>query len=132
MYLKSKIYEFWISTFTSISILLIMQSFITIWIGKKFLLPIVVLIVLVFNFYQNMMRSTYQAFKEAAGIFYEDRFVPLFESITNIVVSIILVKLIGLPGVFIGTIISGLVLWLYSYPKYVYKNYLIEMFLIII
>lgn len=133
---KVRFMNFWISTFTSISILLIMQSFITIWIGKKFLLPIVVLIVLVFNFYQNMMRTTYQTFKEAAGIFYEDRFVPLFESIINIAVSIILVKLIGLPGVFIGTIISGLVLWLYSYPKYVYKklfdrnvsNYYLETF----
>jgi hypothetical protein len=69
-----------------------------------------------------MMRNTYQTFKEAAGIYYEDRFVPLFESIINIVVSIILVKLIGLPGVFIGTIVSGFALWFYSYPKYVYKK----------
>ena len=31
-------------------------------------------------------------------------------------------KKIGLVGVFIGTIASGLTLWCYSYPKYVYKN----------
>lgn len=114
--------NFWIATFTSVCILNMMQQFITIWIGEKYLLSDVILIVLVFNFFQKMMRNTYQAFKEAAGIYYEDRFVPLFESIINIVASIILVKIIGLPGIFLGTIISGFVLWFYSYPKYVYKK----------
>ena len=114
--------NFWIATFTSVCILNMMQQFITIWIGEKYLLADVVLIVLVFNFFQKMMRNSYQTFKEAAGIYYEDRYVPLFESIINIVASIILVKIIGLPGIFLGTIISGFVLWFYSYPKYVYKK----------
>ena len=61
-------------------------------------------------------------FKEAAGIYYEDRFIPLVESVLNIVFSIILCKWFGLVGVFIGTIISGFALWCYSYPKYVYKK----------
>ena len=68
------------------------------------------------------MRNTYSSFKEAAGIFYEDRFVPLVESILNIIFSIIFCKLFGLAGVFMGTIISGFALWCYSYPKYVYKK----------
>lgn len=119
---KIRFMNFWIATFTSVCILNMMQQFITIWIGEEYLLADVVLIVLVFNFFQKMMRNTYQTFKEAAGIYYEDRFVPLFESIINIVASIILVKIIGLPGIFLGTIISGFVLWFYSYPKYVYKK----------
>jgi O-antigen/teichoic acid export membrane protein len=119
---KVRFMNFWIATFTSIAILIIIEPFISIWIGEEYLLSNVVLIILVFNFFQKMMRNTYQTFKEAAGIYYEDRFVPLFESIINIVVSIILVKLIGLPGVFIGTIVSGFALWFYSYPKYVYKK----------
>ena len=47
---------------------------------------------------------------------------PIIESVVNIIASIILVKYFGLAGVFMGTIISGLMLWCYSYPKYVYKN----------
>ena len=119
---KIRFMNFWIATFTSVCILNMMQQFITIWIGEKYLLSDVVLIVLVFNFFQKMMRNSYQTFKEAAGIYYEDRYVPLFESIINIVASIILVKIIGLPGIFLGTIISGFVLWFYSYPKYIYKK----------
>lgn len=119
---KIRFANFWIACFSGISILLIMDSFITIWIGKQYLLSKIVLIVLVFNFYQKMMRNSYSTFKEAAGIFYEDRYVPIIESILNIVTSIILIKPFGLAGIFMGTIISGLALWCYSYPKYVYKK----------
>ena len=119
---KIRFVNFWISCFSSICIFVIMDSFITIWIGYKFVLPTKVLLVLVINFFIVSSRSTYGAFKEAAGIFYEDRFVPIIESLLNIVLSIIFVKKFGLMGVFMGTIGSGLILWLYSYPKYVYKN----------
>lgn len=119
---KIRFVNFWISCFSSICIFIIMDSFITIWIGYKFVLPTKVLLVLVINFFITTSRYAYGSFKEAAGIFYEDRFVPIIESLLNIVLSIIFVKKFGLMGVFMGTVASGLVLWCYSYPKYVYKN----------
>lgn len=119
---KVRFMNFWISTFSSIAILVIMQSFIIIWIGDKYLLSVLVLMVLVFNLYQKLMRNSYSTFKEAAGIYKEDKYVPVVESLINIIVSIILVNKIGLAGVFIGTIASGLALWCFSYPKYVYKK----------
>ncbi|MFR2374417.1 MAG: hypothetical protein ACLS8T_43490, partial [Anaerobutyricum sp.] len=39
----------------------------------------------------------------------------------NLVVSIVLAKLMGAAGVFLGTIISMGIVYLYSYPKYVCK-----------
>lgn len=119
---KVRFINFWITCFSGTAILVIMDSFVSIWVGNKYILPISVLIVLIFNYYQKSMRSSYMVFKEAAGIYYEDRFVPLIESILNIVFSIILCKWFGLAGVFIGTIISGFALWCYSYPRYVYKK----------
>ena len=119
---KVRFLNFWITVFSSVCLLVIMQSFIKIWVGEKYLLSVIVLIVLVINFYQNLMRYSYSTFKEAAGIFHEDRFVPIIESVINIVASIILLKFFGLAGVFMGTIISGFALWCYSYPKYVYKK----------
>ena len=97
------------------------EPFIKIWIGEEYLLSKFVLIILVINLYVQGMRNTSNTFKEAAGIFYEDRFVPLIESIINIAMSLILVQILGLGGVFVGTIASTMVLLLYSYPKYVYK-----------
>jgi len=121
---KIRFLNYWIATFSGIAILIIMDSFISIWIGNEYVLEKLVLYVLVFNYYQKSMRTSYMVFKEAAGIFYEDRFVPLIESFLNIFASIILLKFFGLAGVFMGTIVSGLALWGYSYPKYVYKDLL--------
>lgn len=119
---KIRFANFWIACITSIAILIIIPSFITIWLGDKFLLEQTVLIILVFIFFQNMMRYSYLSFKEAAGIYYEDRFVPIIESLLNIILSIIFVKIFGLAGVFLGTVISSLTIWCYSNPKYIYKN----------
>lgn len=112
----------WIYCITGTCLLCLMEPFISIWIGKDFILPTSILVTLVVNYYIQGMRKTNARFKEAAGIFYEDRFIPIIESIINLILSIILGKIFGLIGVFIGTICSALVLYLYSYPIFVYKR----------
>ncbi len=111
----------WIYAFVTAGILCIIEPFIILWIGEQYLLKRMVLIVLVINCYIQGMRKTSNTFKEAAGIFYQDRYVPLVESIINIIASIIFLKLFGLSGVFMGTITSSLILFFYSYPIYVYE-----------
>lgn len=112
--------NFILSCVSANCILLLIQPFIVAWIGEKYLLGNIVVIVLVINYFQKTQRSVYQTFKDSAGIWYEDRYIPLIEAFINIIVSIVCVNLFGLSGVFVGTIVSGLLLWLYSYPKYVY------------
>lgn len=98
------------------------QQVISLWVGKEYLLDNLTTALLSYELYRKINRNSYLSFKEAAGIYYEDRFAPLIESATNIVASIILLQFFGIAGVFMGTIISGLALWCYSYPKFVYKN----------
>ncbi len=114
--------NFWIAGYTATSILVVMESFISFWYGKTYLLDTGVLIVLVLNYYLTVMRYNISTFKEAAGIFHEDRYIPILESVINIIASLILLKFFGLAGVFLGTILSNLLLHLYSYPKYVFKK----------
>lgn len=119
---KIRFLNYWIAVFTSTCLLLLIEPFITIWIGKQYLLNRIVLISLIINYFQTMMRSTYSIFKDAAGIWIEDKYVPIIQLFINLISSVILLKLIGLSGVFIGTILSSLVLWFYSYPKFVFKK----------
>lgn len=116
--------NFWIYTFATICIFEIINPFISVWLGKDYLFDTLTVFVLSMNFYFQGMRRNMQLFADAAGICYENRYVPIAEAVVNIVASIILVKLIGLPGVFIGTILSSLVLHCYSYPKYIYSRLL--------
>lgn len=107
-------------TFAATEIVCLIEPFIKIWIGEQYILTKSVLIILIVNFYIQGMRKTCLVFKMAAGVFHEDRYFPIIESFINIVASIILVRIFGLPGVFLGTIISALPVILISYPKYVY------------
>ena len=121
---KIVLLNYWIAVVTSTCLLFLMEPFIKIWLGKKFLLETVVLIAIVLNYFQGMMRNTFGIFKDAAGIWVEDRFVPLIQLSINLVSSIMCIKIFGLCGVFIGTVISSFMLWFYSYPKFVYKKIL--------
>lgn len=119
---KIRFINFILSSFSAICFFIIIEPFIKMCFGENFILSKITLIVLVINNFQCTMRSTYNTFKDSAGIWYEDKFIPIIESIINIIFSLILVKNYGLMGVFLGTFISSLVLWGYSYPKYVYKK----------
>lgn len=126
----------WIFTFASVGLVCLLEPVISIWFGSEYLLSFSLMIALCVNFYFSGMRKTFNLFKEAAGIFYEDRYVPILEIIVNIVASIILLHYFDITGVIIGTTLSSLVLFLYSYPKFVnkplfgqkYTSYLKEQF----
>jgi hypothetical protein len=60
--------------------------------------------------------------KTTAGIFHEDRYAPLFQAAINLVFSIVLVKFIGISGVFLGTLISAIAVPFWTTPYFVYKK----------
>lgn len=121
---RLELLNFWLYSAVSISLFYVVQIFIELWLGKGYLFDDGVVFVLVLNFWQNGMRNAPAVFKGAAGIFYEDRIVPVAESIINIVISITLGVKFGIVGIFIGTFISSLCLFFYSYPFLVYKRVL--------
>ena len=121
VYKRLNLLNFSIFIIGSAGILCGMEPFITIFFGEKYILSTFILISLIVKFFIQGMRRTIMSFKEAAGIYYVDRFIPIWESVLNLVASIVLLKFFGLAGVFLGTAVSSLLLLLYSYPKYVYR-----------
>ncbi len=122
VYKKIRFANFWVSCLAFTGFLVVMNSFITVWIGEQYLLAIGVLFALSVNLYLTLVRGPAESFKEAAGIFHEDRYVPIVESVVNIVLGLILLQIFGLAGVFMATICSTMILHIYSYPKFVYKR----------
>lgn len=114
--------NFWIYSVACIVLYDIMTPFISLWIGKKFLLDKITLILLLVNFYITGLRASIMVFKTGAGIFDEDKYMPLIESTINLVASIILGKTLGLIGVFLGTMISTILTVFWNAPRLVYKN----------
>lgn len=114
--------NFWAVSFIIISLFNTLNQFIALWLGVDQLLDSFTFIVILLNCYFSLMRSSVESFKEGAGVYHEDRYAPLAESIINLVASIILVQWIGLPGVFLGTMISNLAVVFWVKPLVVYRH----------
>ncbi|ATD54371.1 lipopolysaccharide biosynthesis protein [Clostridium chauvoei] len=113
--------SFWCVSFITISLFNTINQFITIWMGETQRIDTLTITVLLINFYFVLMRSSVDKFKEGSGQYYQDRYAAIIESAVNLVASIILVKILGLPGVFIGTLISNFTVVFWVKPKIVYK-----------
>lgn len=112
--------NFWISGIVSIALYYCLNPFISIWLGPDYSFDPITVFALCLNFFLTSIRASGDAVLSAGGILYENRFMPIIEASINIVSSIILAKLIGISGVFIGTVISNLFLHFYSYPRYAF------------
>ncbi|AHV98589.1 lipopolysaccharide biosynthesis protein [Paenibacillus sabinae] len=112
---------FWIYGFCSICLLLLFNPFIEIWLGEDFLFHMPIILVIVCNFFLTGMRKSVLSFRDAFGIYWNDRFKPLFESVINLVVSIFLGIHYGVIGIFIGTAISTLTTCFWVEPYVLYK-----------
>jgi len=112
---------FWIYSFASISLIILVNPFINLWFGENYTFSFNIVFILVLNFYIMGMRKSVQSFKEAYGLFWQDRFKPLFEATINLIASIILVKEYGTLGIFMGTLISTISTSFWIEPYILYK-----------
>ena len=113
--------NFWITSFVVISLFNTLNQFIVLWLGEENLLDPLTFVLILINVFITLMRSSVERFKEGGGNFYRDRYAPICEAVINLVASIILVHYIGLPGVFIGTLISNLTVIFWTQPYIVYR-----------
>ena len=117
---------FLLISFCSIAIFVLSDPFIDTILspeGASLTLDKSVILCLSISFYFNSSRYMIGVFKDCVGLFYQDRFKSIIESIINLGVSILLVCLIGLPGVIIGTIISTITTSLWIEPYVLNKHY---------
>lgn len=128
---KNKVYDVfnmifsinaWSYGFASVGFFVFIDQFIRIWLGEGFFLDKLSVIIIIVNFYLQGMRSTVLTFKAAGGIYWQDRFRPLMEAIINLVVSILLVKRIGIAGIFLGTFISKILVTFWIEPKILFHE----------
>ena len=79
-------------------------------------------VIIVTEFYITRMRQTNLLFREVMGLFWNDRYKAVAESIINLVVSLVLVQRYGVTGIVGGTIISTLCTCTWIEP-YIFLKY---------
>lgn len=79
-------------------------------------------LVITVNGFVQFMRQSALAFRDATGAFYNDRWKPPIEGAFNLILSVLLVKYIGVSGVILATIITNLFICHIIEPYVLYKN----------
>lgn len=122
VYKRIDFINYWLYTFSAICLLCLTEPFVKIWLGSDYILSKEILIVAVALFYLQGINSGVEVAKEAAGLYYPDRFVPMIEALLNLVISIVLARWIGLLGVLIGTLASFLFMSFWTKPYFVFRD----------
>ncbi len=101
--------SFFIGSFCCISLYIIMEPFVNIWLGNEYLLPNMCLLILAINFYLVVIKQPLIYFLKNSGNF-KSLIIPMaLECVLNLIISIILAINIGLIGILIGTLVSSII-----------------------
>lgn len=124
-YAMFKVYRFaacWLYGFAAVGFWLLLTPLITgIWLNESWGLGQTVLTLMLVDLYFKGGRTVLVNFKIAAGVFEQDKYLSLFQGAVNLVLSIIGIQCIGLAGVYVGTVVSGVLANLIQ-PVIVYRD----------
>lgn len=127
-----------VSCFCMACLLNIYQPFMKIWVQKENLMfdyPAVICFSVYFFIVE--INTLLNSYKDAAGLWHEDRFRPLVTAVVNLALNVIMVQFWGVYGILLSTVISMLLIgmpWLLVnlfttiFEKNMMKEYLIKLF----
>lgn len=98
----------WVVCICSCCLLTLIQPFMYIWIGgdNSLMLDFSAVICFVLYFFVEQINQVLHTYKDASGIWHEDRFRPLVTAAANVILNVVLVQFFGIYGVLFATFIS--------------------------
>lgn len=113
------------------------QPFMEIWVGKDLMLGMGEVLCFAGYFFVYTLNRLLSIYKDAAGLWHEDRFRPLITALTNLALNLLLVQFWGVYGVLLSTVISMVFvgmpwilrnLFTHFFEKQMLKKYLGQLF----
>lgn len=112
----------WLYGFAGICLFEMLNPFVELAFGRKYLFSREIILILCINFFINGMRKSVLIFKESMGLFWYDRYKAVAEAALNLIISILLVMKFGVAGVFLGTFCSTVLTSVWVEPYIIYKH----------
>ncbi len=113
--------DYIVYSFCAVAFIVLLNPFITLWLGEKYLLGMAVPIALAVSFYIDGLRNPGFTYRTTLGLFKKGKATPYIGAITNIVFSILLCKIFGVAGIFIATSIAQLLSYSWIDPYLIHK-----------
>ena len=115
--------QLWIVSWCAITLFCLSQPFMYLWVGEDLMFSLDTTLFIALLFYAWKIGDIVGLYKEALGMWYEDRFRPLIGAAVNLIINIILVQKIGINGIVISSIISIVFITFPIAAHVLFKNY---------
>lgn len=100
----------WFAGWCTVCLACLFQPFMKIWMGQEYMFEYGIVILFCIYFYSLKMGDIRSAYSDAKGLWWENKYRAIIESIANLVLNYILGKLWGIYGIIVGTLISLLII----------------------
>ncbi len=80
------------------------QPFMKLWLGEKMMFSDGIMFIFCIYFFSTHFVRVCHLYRQAAGLWWQDRYRPIVETVSNLVLNIIFVKIFGVSGVMFSTI----------------------------
>lgn len=108
-FLKFTFLYLWLIGVCTCCFLGLFQPFIKIWVGEELMLAFSAVICFAVYFFVYALNRFLNIYKDAAGLWHEDRFRPLITALTNLMLNLLWVRNWGIYGVLLSTVVSMIV-----------------------
>ena len=115
--------SFWIAGFCFVCIYILIDDFIILWIGEKFVLNQAILLAILFNFYIACVLQPIWSYREATGLFRKIKYIMIITAIVNLMLSVLLGIKWGVAGIITASALAKLTTYFWYEPIILFKEY---------
>lgn len=109
------------TVFVASAYMLLINDFITLWVGKQYCVNSVDVCLFAVVLYCNMLLPSMQALVSASGLFKESKGFIMFQAAVNLILTLILTPQFGITGALIGTVVARIFITVPLNYRMVYK-----------
>mgnify|MGYP000019982038 CR=1 FL=1 len=119
---KLNFVNFWLYGYLFIGLNCLLNVFISVWVGDYAVFSKFNVFLICLMFLIPGLNNVINIFKDACGLYWQTKYRAVATALVNLVLSLILVKKMGISGVFLGTIIAYLTTIYVKDPVIVFKE----------
>lgn len=123
---KVQLLFMWMNSWWTVCLVACFQPFMKLWLGEGMMFNDTIMIIFCVYFFTMHLSTISYVYRQAAGLWWQDRFRPIAEAITNLTLNIVLVQLIKVTGVMFSTIFCIIFIDCIWGTRTLFKHYFTE------
>ena len=93
-----------LTSWLTVCLVVCLQPFMKLWLGEEMMFGDGIMVIFCVYFFSTHFSRVCHLYRQAAGLWWQDRYRPIVETVVNLSLNILLVRFIGVSGVMFSTI----------------------------